>query len=234
MLTTKTLLAGAIAVLVANQASALNESTQDQTGSDNYADVMQQNGTDNLSSQVQDGDANVVYTLQNGSELTSTSEQRGVGNLTTIEQDGRASQADVSQDGSYNRATVYQAAYGDIGHTVAISQVGTDNLAYIEQIDGAANSATIDQDGLRNVVDASQQLTANHLGATQVGEDNTLLVEQLGNSSAYTSQTGTANAIDLQQDGGFSGASATISQNGTATRPRSPSNPVSTAQVTCN
>lgn len=214
MLTTKTLLAGAISLLIANQAFA-NESQQDQTGTDNYADVVQQIGTDNYSSQVQDGDANVAYTVQNGSELTAASEQRGTGNISTIEQDGLGSQANVSQDGSYNLAVVFQDAFGDVAHTATLSQLGRQNLAYIEQIDGAANVADIYQNGDSNSVDVSQQLTANRLSAEQTGDGNNVLVEQLGNTSAYTSQTGSANTIDLDQDGGFSGAFASISQNGT-------------------
>lgn len=41
MQATRTILAAAISVPLINHAYAVNESTQDQTGSDNYADVFQ-------------------------------------------------------------------------------------------------------------------------------------------------------------------------------------------------
>lgn len=215
MLKTKTLLAGALSLLIANQAAAFNEAQQDQNGTDNYADVVQQNGSDNYSSQLQEGDANVAYTLQNGTQLSASSEQRGAGNISTIEQNGLNSQATVMQDGSYNLATVYQEANGAEGHTATLSQIGNQNLAYVEQIDGIVSVADIYQNGEGNSVDVTQQRTANHLGAEQIGDGNTALVEQFGNTTAYLSQTGTANAISLHQDGTSVGAFASISQDGT-------------------
>ncbi|TCD24598.1 hypothetical protein E0D86_05275 [Pseudomonas sp. IC_126] len=215
MLKTKTLLAGAISLLIANQAAALNDAQQDQTGTDNYADVVQQIGSDNYSTQLQDGDANVSYTLQSGTLLSASSEQRGAGNISTIEQNGMNSQANVSQDGNYNLATVYQETNEEVGHTVTLSQIGSQNLAYVEQIDGAASVSDIYQNGEGNSIDVTQQMTANHLDAEQTGDGNTALVEQFGNTTAYISQTGTANAINFHQDGAFSGAFSSISQNGT-------------------
>ena len=214
MLKTKTLLAGAISLLIANQAAALNNAQQDQSGTDNYADVVQQIGSENSSSQIQDGDANVSYTLQSGTLLSASSEQRGAGNISTIEQNGMNSRANVSQDGNYNLATVYQETNEEVGHAVTLSQIGSQNLAYVEQIDGAASVSDIYQNGEGNSVDVTQQMTANYLDAEQTGNGNTALVEQFGNATGYISQTGTANAIDFQQDGGFSGAFASISQDG--------------------
>lgn len=62
MQATRTILAAAISVLLINHAYAVNESTQDQAGSDNYADVTQR-GEDSSISQRQSGTGNVVYAV---------------------------------------------------------------------------------------------------------------------------------------------------------------------------
>ena len=143
MHTRKTILAATISLFIASHAHAVSESRQEQTGTDNYADVMQQ-GDGNSIAQLQNGTGNVAYTDQNGVGLTANSDQTGDGNISTLEQTGSNGVITISQDGAYNLATVLQSS-AEVGHSASISQVGTSNQAYIEQPDFNANSAAISQ-----------------------------------------------------------------------------------------
>ena len=100
-----------------------------------------QNGNDNGSEQIQQGEDNRAYVYQNGDGNVAEQWQSGVGNWAGVYQLGNRNVAISHQMGTSNWAGIYQV--GDT-NTARIQQSGNNFSAFVTQI-GNGNSAVIVQ-----------------------------------------------------------------------------------------
>lgn len=100
-----------------------------------------QNGYENSSEPVQQGEDNRIYVYQNGDSNVAEQWQSGVGNWSGVYQLGNRNFAATHQIGTGNWAGIYQA--GD-ANTARIQQSGNNFSALVTQI-GIGNSAVIVQ-----------------------------------------------------------------------------------------
>ena len=193
---TRSLLAAALSILLAGHAHA-----------------------DNLAAIEQYGNGNTLDATQSGTALSLTTSQIGSNNEIRSDQIGQDSDARLTQEGEGNYQRVYQFnTYDEYSghHSAAIDQLGTFNTAVVLQLDDAANSASIVQDGSRHRIDVQQSVRVNNFSGYQGGTDNQALVIQEGGSRAETSQSGTDNRLTLQQTAWPFGAATVITQTGEA------------------
>lgn len=191
---TRSLLAAALSVVLASQAHADNRAATEQYGNGNILDA-----------------------TQSGTDLGLATFQSGSSNIIISEQLGQGSDARLTQQGEGNYQRLYQFnTYDEYSgnHSAAIDQSGTFNSAVVSQLDDAANSASIVQDGNGHSINVEQSVRVNDLFAYQSGTVNRALIIQEGGARAETSQIGTNNSLKLQQTAWPFGASATVTQIG--------------------
>lgn len=178
-------------VFLAGTAFAQNTTDIDQTGSqgNSTANVTQINGTDNSAT------VNQNSGFLNGAVTTLSGR---IGHVTEILQDGSDNIGDVVQ--TQNQAGTF------------IDQVGDENETRISQ--AGFSTANVMQTGNRNIVGdfsnpsgaaSSEQnstsfpSSANELDVTQIGDDNTVGVDQRDNTDADIMITGDRNDVRVDQ-----------------------------------
>ncbi|MGK7296521.1 MAG: hypothetical protein ACNS61_11965 [Candidatus Wenzhouxiangella sp. M2_3B_020] len=205
--------------LLASPALAQNTATSSSSGNGNDVDIEQ--------SLVESGE-NTATVEQVGSGMSATIEQ--VYSATSTSSIGEFNRADLLQTGTDHAASVYQL--GGRGNSAKLTQegTGTANTATIAQragetVEGYAGAERALQSGAGNDLQVYQSInpatitptTTNSFstaGITQVGDDNTIYVEQDGgnNFEAQVKQDGDENDANVFQTG--QGQSADVSQVG--------------------
>jgi hypothetical protein len=174
---------------------------------------IEQIGTGNIAEQIQSGTLQRSFVLQNGNDNSALTDQSGTS--------GEGSQASIEQIGTLNSAEVYQVHSSQPGlASAAIYQTGSSNSAHVEQQESLGElsaTATVRQEGSGNQLDARQIWVGNELNVVSVGQDNTVMIDQSGFSTASVQQSGIANRAQLEQlSFGIGGGFAVVEQEGTA------------------
>lgn len=172
---------------------------------------------DNLAAAEQYGNGNKLDATQFGTALGLTTSQSGTNNEISSEQTGQRSEARLTQQGEGNYQSIYQFnTYDEYSgnHRAVIDQVGAFNTANVVQLDDAANSASINQDGNDHRIDIQQSGRVNDFTGYQGGVGNQALIIQEGGARAEASQSGTGNSLSVEQTAWPFGASMAVSQSG--------------------
>lgn len=103
--------------------------------------LIEQRGTRNAASLVQEGAGNIGLIQQTGVRNSANLMQRGTDNLGLIQQSGRRNSADLFQSGHYNAAVIFQAGYRN---SASVTQSGNNHRAFVSQ-QGRGNVAIISQ-----------------------------------------------------------------------------------------
>ncbi|WP_028238947.1 hypothetical protein [Stutzerimonas azotifigens] len=165
---------------------------------------------ENSAGQVQTGENHISEIYQTGTGLSANSGQSGTGHYVQVYQTGIDSDAAITQTGQDNWARVYQASSWGNSHT-NVEQDGTGNLASIDQR-GDVLWVDASQLGEANTLYVQQSGYLNSLHAVQEGDGNFADVTQLWASTALVLQRGTDNFALIHQlspSGTLSGLSVT-------------------------
>lgn len=174
---------------------------------------IEQRGINNTAEQIQSGVQQRSFVLQDGNDNSALTDQSGTS--------GEGSQASIEQIGKLNSATIYQVHSSQPGlASAAIYQAGSSNSAHVEQRESLGEvsaTATVRQEGFGNQLDATQTWVGNELNVLSIGQDNTVVIDQSGFSTANVEQSGIANRVQLEQVSfGIGGGFAVVEQDGTA------------------
>lgn len=210
-----------------------NETTVTQDGTENTALVDQDRGADgsagggtNQTATVdQNGNENETDVLQQGDGNATTVSQVGNSNETTVTQQGDSNRADNSSTGARNIVTVDQAPetvviptftgfitffVGGEGNESDVTVEGDENTVDVNQIRNS-NDSDVDIDGSDNDVDVAQDASSLGDGNSSIvaitglfgfGDDNKVIVDQEGDSTSDVDISGDRNSVDVMQNGG--------------------------------
>jgi len=125
-------------------------------------------------------------------------------NTVFIEQSGSANQADFTQDGSENEVWISQTGF----HEAEVIQNGTGNSVTITQNQSKSMPAPVFPPGRGNPPpfsggNGNAGSSVAHI--EQVGDDNSVTLEQTGSHSAWISQEGQGHVTTVTQTGTSSG-----------------------------
>ena len=186
---------------------------QYQRGDDNQAELQQLGGIGSSSQQYQDGTGNLSRIAQTGDY-----------NNAQVRQRSSFSEAVVTQDGSYNQTRIYQGgsdwnrdSAGGSRWRAEVVQLGSANQVTLQQDQGFGSGAYLHQEGNRNVHQIRQDGYPNRLEASSIGEDNRLVVDQIGGfGTSRVAQRGDANQVTIEQQAFSNNGAIEVTQQGFA------------------
>lgn len=218
------------AVQVNDQAAGVNRMEIVQNGTDgdggNRMEQLWQSGSENFAGLLQQAGGNTFLTLS----------QQGFGNVTLVEQIGsdnfidaiiqnnavtgsRGNSAEIrlmsSANGTSSEGGVSDFAAGFAAvfkpGQASVMQLGSANTLYYEAADGPSNLFGFTQDGDGNDINGLSIGTANEIAIAQFGDGNDANILQTGeDNSAGLLQDGSYNRLDVIQDGADNRAAAFI------------------------